>query len=215
AFGVDGGVIVYGRAEEGDHPLVDGVFTVVAEPVGDSGSGDGGLEAVGLGDGEHGHESAVAPAGDADAVGIDGVIFGDGIDSREDVAEVAVAKVFAVGLGELFAFAVAAARIGHQDEVSHGGEGRGTKAGRGPVGQVGVGGASVDVDDERVFFGGIVVGGVEQPAVDVEVFVGPAERLGESPRWPQLAIELRNSSEIISGRVGFRRPGPDFGWLIE
>jgi hypothetical protein len=33
AFGVDGGIVVNRCAEEGDHPLVDGVFAVVTEPV--------------------------------------------------------------------------------------------------------------------------------------------------------------------------------------
>jgi hypothetical protein len=33
AFGVDGGVIVDGGAEVGNHPLVDGVLAVVALPV--------------------------------------------------------------------------------------------------------------------------------------------------------------------------------------
>src|ERR1700682_273475 len=68
AFGVDGGVVVDGGAEEGDHPLVDGVLAVVALPVADARAGDGCAEARGLGDAEHGHEAAVAPAGEAFAV---------------------------------------------------------------------------------------------------------------------------------------------------
>src|SRR5271154_6081096 len=44
ALGVDGGIVIDGLAEEGEHPLVDGVFAVVALPVGDAGTGDGGLE---------------------------------------------------------------------------------------------------------------------------------------------------------------------------
>ena len=72
AFGVDGWVVVDAGAEEGEHPLVDGIFAVVALPIADAGSGYGGAEARGLGDAEHGHEAAVAPAGEALAGFVDG-----------------------------------------------------------------------------------------------------------------------------------------------
>ena len=161
AFGVDRRVVINGGAEVGNHPLVDGVFTVVGEPVGDARSGDRGAEAMGLGDGEHGHEAAVAPAGDADAVGIDGVFGQDGIDAGEDVAEVAVAEVFAVGLGEGLALAKAAAGIGHEDEVIERGEGGSaeTAGAAVPAGENCGGGTAVDFDEERIFFGRIVVAG--------------------------------------------------------
>ena len=45
-FCVDGGIVIDGGAEVGNHPLVDGVFAVVALPVGDAGAGDGGFEAL-------------------------------------------------------------------------------------------------------------------------------------------------------------------------
>ena len=110
-LGVDGRVVIDAGAEERDHPLVDGVLAVVALPVGEAGAGDGGAEALRLGDGEHGHEAAVAPAGEAFAVLVDGVLGFDGVDAREDVAEVAVAEVLEVGGGELLALAEAAARV--------------------------------------------------------------------------------------------------------
>src|SRR5580693_3417100 len=72
AFGVDVRIVVDAGAEEWKHPLVDGVFAVVALPVANAGSGDCGVEAVGLGDAEHGHEAAVAPAGEALAGFVDG-----------------------------------------------------------------------------------------------------------------------------------------------
>src|SRR5581483_204327 len=71
APGVDVRVVVNRSTEIGNHPLVDVVFPVVALPVGDSGSGDGGAEASGLGDGPHGHVSAVAPTGEANTILID------------------------------------------------------------------------------------------------------------------------------------------------
>src|SRR6185312_13883262 len=169
--GVDGGVVIDAGAEEGNHPLVDGVLAVVALPVGEAGAGDGSAEAVGLGDGEHGHEAAVAPAGDALAGLVDGEPGLDGVHALEDVSEVAVAVVLAVGHGELFTLTEAAARVGIEDEVTlvrphvAGGGGR---AGRG-------GGAAVDFDDERVLFGGVVVLGEGEPALDVEAFVLPLD----------------------------------------
>jgi len=71
-FGIDGGIVVDAGTEERDHPLIDGVFAVVAEPVGDAGAGDSGTETMGLRDIEHGHEAAVAPAGEAFAVLVEG-----------------------------------------------------------------------------------------------------------------------------------------------
>src|SRR5271157_997517 len=76
---------------------------------------------MGLGDGEHGHETAVAPAGDADAVGVDGIFGENRVDPGQDVAEIAVTEILAVGLGKGLALAEAAARVGHEDEVAGGG----------------------------------------------------------------------------------------------
>ena len=124
---VDSRIIVDRRAEVRNHPLVDGVFAVVAEPVRDSGAGDCGLEAICLCGREHGHKSAIAPAGESNPAGIDGVFGQDSIDARENVAQVAVAEVFAVGLGEGLALTVAATGIGLEDEVAKRGEDRGAQ----------------------------------------------------------------------------------------
>ena len=153
-FGVDGGVVVDGLAEEGEHPLVDRVFAVVALPVADACAGDGGFEAGGLGDAEHGHEAAVAPAGEAFAVPVDGESLFEGVHSGEDVAEIAVAEVLDVGLGEFFALAVAAAGVGQEDEVAEGGEGDAAVSEAGPVRGYGGGWASMDAYDQRILFGG-------------------------------------------------------------
>src|SRR6185437_4285024 len=46
AFGVHGGIVVDGVAEIERHPFVDLVFAVIAEPVGETGADDGGIEAM-------------------------------------------------------------------------------------------------------------------------------------------------------------------------
>ena len=93
---------------------------------------------------------------------------GDRIDSGEDVAQVAVAEILAVGRGEGLALAIAAARVGHEDEIAERGEGSRTVADARPVGQDGRGWAPVDVNDERIFLRGVVVGGVEEPSLNIE-----------------------------------------------
>ena len=118
AFCVDLWVFVNRGPEVWNHPLVDGVFAVVGEPVGDACPRHRRTEAVGLRDGKHGHESAVAPAVDTDAIGVDRIMRQNGIDAGENVAEIAVAEVLAVGLGEGFTLAVAATWIGLEDKNS-------------------------------------------------------------------------------------------------
>src|ERR1039458_10247649 len=128
AASVDLRVVINGSAEVGNHPLIDGVFAVVGKPVGDARSGDCGAEAMSLGDREHGHETAVAPAGDADTIGIDGIFGEDCIDADKNVAEVAESEVLAIGLGEGLALTVAAAGIGQEDKVAERGESGGAEA---------------------------------------------------------------------------------------
>src|SRR5215472_9480935 len=60
---VDLRIVVHRCAEVGDHPGIDVVGTVVAQPVGESRPRDRGLEAVGLSQRPHRHVAAVAPAG--------------------------------------------------------------------------------------------------------------------------------------------------------
>ena len=159
---------------------------------------------MGLGDGEHGHEAAVAPAGDADAVGIDGILGQDGIDAGEDVAEVAVAEVLAVGLGEGLALAEAAAGIGHENEVAEGGKGSGAEAAGAavPAGSDGRGGTAVDFDEERIFLRRIVVRGQQEPALNVEAVVGPGERNGIAPGGLEAVVEVGELDEARGvGRV--------------
>ncbi len=57
-------------------------------------------------------------------LGSTGYLRKDGVDAGENVAQVAVAEVFAVGLGEGLALTVAAARIGLEDEIAEFGKDR-------------------------------------------------------------------------------------------
>src|ERR1700677_778048 len=72
ALGVDVCIVIDGFAEEWHHPLDNGGCAVVALPVADACSCDCGPEAIGLRDAEHGHEAAVAPAGEAFTIFVDG-----------------------------------------------------------------------------------------------------------------------------------------------
>src|SRR5581483_49780 len=108
ALGVNRRVGINGRAKIRNHPLVDGVLTVVALPIGKAGAGDGGAKTVGLRDGPHGHVPAIAPPGDADALRVDRRRAKSFIDTCEDVAQIASAEIFDVGARESFALPVAA-----------------------------------------------------------------------------------------------------------
>jgi hypothetical protein len=66
---------------------------------------------VGLSDGPHGHEAAVASARDPEPRVIDRHRLGRGVDARQNIAQIAMAEIAHVGRGEAFALAEAAARI--------------------------------------------------------------------------------------------------------
>ena len=61
------------------------VVAPVANVLDGSGSGDGGLEAGGLGDEPVGHVSAVAVAADGEAVGVGDAVFHQRVDAGENV----------------------------------------------------------------------------------------------------------------------------------
>src|SRR5437763_5597453 len=65
AFLIRGGIVVNCCAEERDHPLIDQILSIVALPTGDAGASNSATETIGLGDGPHRHEPAVAPASHA------------------------------------------------------------------------------------------------------------------------------------------------------
>ena len=75
AFGVDRGIVVDGCAEERNHPLVDVVEAVVAEPVGETSARHCRRETLRLCFGPHGHVAAVTVAANAEAMGIDRILL--------------------------------------------------------------------------------------------------------------------------------------------
>src|SRR5262249_49945108 len=145
------------------------------------GAGDGGFEAIGLRDAPHGHVATVAPAGEADAVGVDGRGLKSFIDASQDVLKVAVAEISYVAASKRFALAVAAARVGKKDEVTGSGEGDRVGVRVGPVGKNGVTGAAVDVDNHGVFLGWVEILRVEEPTLHGFAAVFPGKALGFAP----------------------------------
>ena len=181
AFVVGGRVIVNRGAEVGDHPLVDRVLAVIALPVGDARSRNRRAKAIRLGHREHGHESAVAPAGDADPGSIDRILCFHSVHPGKNVAQVAIAEILAIGCREGFALPIAAAGIGEQNKVVHRREGAAPKFAEGQRGHYCGGWSSVDIDDKRVFLRGVIVRRLQQPAIHMEGVAGPGNRLRRTP----------------------------------
>src|SRR5450759_5035527 len=72
---IDGRIVIHGGPEEGQHPGVDAVQTVVTDPVRDAGARNGGTEAIRVRNRPHHHEAAVAVPVDAETVLIDAVSY--------------------------------------------------------------------------------------------------------------------------------------------
>src|SRR5215468_898741 len=118
AFGVNSGVIVNRGAKERDHPLINLILAIVALQVGQTGAGSGGGKAIALRDSPHGHVTAVAPAGQPQAMLIDRSLLQRRIHASKNVAPVAIAEIFHIGAGEVFTLTEAAARIREENEVA-------------------------------------------------------------------------------------------------
>src|SRR5437667_3624073 len=117
-FLVHSRIVVNRCAEERNHPLINQVLAVVTLPVGNAGTRNGATEAISLRDSPHRHVATVTPSGDAETRRIDWIFFYRGIDPGEDVTQIAGAKIFHVGAGELFSLAVTSTRIRYQDVVT-------------------------------------------------------------------------------------------------
>src|SRR5580704_12404543 len=117
-FSVDCMIVVYGRADERNHPLVNVVETIVAEPVGETCACDCRGEALRLSFSPHRHVAAVAVPANTDALRVDRILPGHCIDASHNVAEVAASKILHISLGEGLALSVAAARVGAQGKVA-------------------------------------------------------------------------------------------------
>ena len=101
-------------------------LVVVVAVVGDvehfARSGDGALEAVGLGDDVVGEDAAVRPAAHAQAVGVGPALFDGVVDARHHVLEVGVAPVRPQRRREVLSVTRRAARVGAHDHVAVGRE---------------------------------------------------------------------------------------------
>src|ERR1035441_9222446 len=78
----------------------------------------------------------------------------------------------------------------------------------------GGGWAAVDADDERIFLCGVPAvwtpaGGIEEPALDVQAFVGVVDGFGLAPGGLEGVVEVGDLLEVVDGA------GPDFGSVIE
>ena len=115
----------------------------------------------------------------------------DGVDAFEDVAQVAVAEVLAVGLGKRFALAEAAAGIGLEDEVAEVRERcRAEGPARAPTREHCRRRAAVDLHDERIFFGGVVILRQQEPALHAELVVSPTHGDGLAPGGLDAVVEV-------------------------
>src|SRR6266511_2640263 len=118
ALRVDSLVLVCSLAEEWNHPLADSILAGVAEPVRDSGTGNGSAKTIRLRDGPHRHESTVAPTLDAESIAVDRIAPNDGVDAGHDVAQIAVSEILDVRAGEGLPLSVAPPGVGQQHEVT-------------------------------------------------------------------------------------------------
>src|SRR5258708_7074535 len=173
ALGVDGGMVVDRCPEKRNHPFVDIVYSVVADPVGEPGSGDGCGEAIHLGLRPHGHVAAVAVAADAEAVRVDRILLCDRVDASHDVAIVAAPEVFDIAPREGFALTVTATRIRAECEIPH--RRLGTHSSCVPARHTSSRRASVHVHNEWIFLVGREVFRKHQPAFKLRGSVRPVE----------------------------------------
>src|SRR5262249_39100843 len=122
-----------------------------------------GFEFIGLGDGPFGHESAVRPATDAEAIGIGDAPSHQITDSGHYILEVAAAPVGSIAFDKFLAVADAAANIWVEDRVtacdeklSPGFDAIFPSASR----------AAMDQRDQRQLGVAVIIGGLEQCGFD-------------------------------------------------
>src|SRR5579864_407459 len=120
-LGIHRRIVVDRSAKEGNHPLVDLIYAIVAEPVRKPGTGHRCRKTMRLRLRPHGHVAAVTVPADTEASRVDGILLRNCVDPGHDVAEIAAAKIFDVPLCEGFPLSVTPARIGAECEVAHGG----------------------------------------------------------------------------------------------
>src|SRR5216683_2873928 len=140
-----------------------------AVPVDDRIERGGCPEAIGVLDGPGGKDAATAAAGDEEIVGVDVAFGDDGVDAAIEIVEI-VARIGVVDeVGEFFAIASAAAGVGVEHDVTHGGPDLFFEI---EAVAVVAEGSTVNFEDERIFFGGIEGGRLNDPALDLALVFG-------------------------------------------
>jgi hypothetical protein len=67
----------------------------------------------------------------------------------------------------------------------------------------------VDHDDERVFFAGVVVGGLDEPSLHIEAIIFPGDGFGLAPCGFEVVVVVGDLFEVA------QRTRPDLGRVCE
>src|SRR6266404_4688105 len=99
---------------------------------------------------------------------IDGRDFDGFVDAGENIAQIAVAKIAHVGASESLAIAKTPTRIRLQQKISGRSESHAEIAAAWPAGENGGAGTAMDLNNQRIFFGGVEIRGIDKPALHFE-----------------------------------------------
>src|SRR5262249_2617301 len=132
----------------------------------------------------------IAPAGNANAVRIDGQCLHDFLNAREDIAEIASTKVFDISLRKGCSLAEAPTWIGKQHEIPLMREQRNTKKGLRPGRPRRPSRTAMDLDDQRIATLRIVRAWIQEPTLYSHPVAGPVQALGFAPLWVELRVDM-------------------------
>jgi len=144
-----------------------------AVPIDDRIERSRGPEAVGVFDGPASENASSAAAGDKEIVGVDVALGNDSVNAAVQVIEIVSGIGVVDQVGEFFAIAGAASRIRIKNDVAHGSPDLLFK-----VEAVAIVGkrAAVNLQNERIFFGGVKIGRVNDPTVNLALVFGSSVR---------------------------------------
>src|SRR5216683_1308921 len=180
-----------------------------AVPVDDRIERGGCTEAIGVLDGPGGEHAATTAAGNEEIVGVDVAFGDDGVDAAIEIVEIVAGIGVVDEVGELFAVTGAAARVGVEHNVPQ----------RSPdllfkIETVAIvaEGSAVDFQDQRIFFGGIEAGRLNDPGLNFAlVFGGFVPNFLDMPGNFLLQQFLIEGGENLHGAIG---EDGDFAGLV-
>src|SRR5712692_116430 len=140
-----------------------------AVPIDDRIERGGGAEAIGVLDGPGSEHAATTAAGNEEIVGVDVAFGDDGVDAAIQIVEIVAGIGVVDEVGELFAVAGAAARVGVEHDVTHSGPDLLFEI---EAVAVVAEGPAVDFQDQRIFLGGIETGRLNDPALNLALVFG-------------------------------------------